>query len=187
MIGDMTLRLGGMAPLIIFALLFILQIFLRFLPSSGNKKRMPPQEAELVRQIKQLNREADALNTPATFAKSSKLRRAAVAKDKELALLRQSTGGTGYGWLVKKLSASLLIKVILILGIGGWFRQIHVASVPASLLQPFGGMLAAKSDNSEMINVSIMPWMILSTTVASYLVNMVWHQRQGPLEKLKAN
>lgn len=63
MIGDMTLRLGGMAPLIIFALLFILQIFLRFLPSSGNKKRMPPQEAELVRQIKQLNREADALNT----------------------------------------------------------------------------------------------------------------------------
>lgn len=31
--------------------------------------------------------------------------------------------------------------MILILGIGGWFRQIHVASVPASLLQPFGKCL----------------------------------------------
>lgn len=30
------------------------------------------------------------------------------------------------------------VQVIVILGVGGWFRQIHVASVPASLLQPFG-------------------------------------------------
>jgi hypothetical protein len=63
MVWDATRRLGGMAPLLLFALLLALQVALRFLPSKGNKKRMSGQEAELVRQIKQLNREADALNT----------------------------------------------------------------------------------------------------------------------------
>lgn len=63
MIGDVTQRLGGMAPLLLFLLLLILQIVLRFLSSRGSKKRLTNQEAELVRQIKQLNREADALNT----------------------------------------------------------------------------------------------------------------------------
>jgi hypothetical protein len=55
----------AMAPLLVFSLLLFLQIALRFLPSRGNssKKRLSPQEAELVRQIKQLNREADTLNT----------------------------------------------------------------------------------------------------------------------------
>lgn len=66
MIEDVRQSLGGMAPVLLFSLLLILQIVLRFLPSLsslGNKKRLSGQEAELVRQIKQLNREADALNT----------------------------------------------------------------------------------------------------------------------------
>ena len=63
MAGDVTERLEGMTPLLLFSLLLILQIALRFLPSLGNKKRVSDQEVELVRQIKQLNREADALNT----------------------------------------------------------------------------------------------------------------------------
>lgn len=182
MVWDATRRLGGMAPLLLFALLLALQIALRFLPSKGNKKRMSGQEAELVRQIKQLNREADALNTPATFAKSSKLRRAAVAKEKELALVKQSSGGGGgggSGWLATKLSLSLVIKVVVILGVGGWFRQTNVASVPASLLQPFGGMLAGKERDSDMVHVTVVPWMVLSTTVASYLVDNVWRRRQA--------
>ncbi|KAG0620072.1 hypothetical protein M758_4G187000 [Ceratodon purpureus] len=179
MIGDVTQRLGGMAPLLLFLLLLILQIVLRFLPSGGSKKRLSNQEAELVRQIKQLNREADALNTPATFAKSSKLRRAALAKEKELALIKQSSAGGDSNWLSKKLSLPLAIKAIVILGVGGWFRQINVASVPASLLQPFGGMLAVKERNSDMVQVSIIPWMILSTTVASYLVDSVWRVRRA--------
>lgn len=173
----MEQRLSGMAPLLVFVLLLILQIALRFLPSRGSlKKRVSAQEAELLRQIKQLNREADALNTPATFAKSSKLRRAAVAKEKELAALKQSSGGGDYTWLASKLSVSFVVKVILILGVSGWFRQINVASVPASLLQPFGGMLAVRKGDSELVNVSIVPWMLLSTTVASYLVNNVWRR-----------
>jgi len=57
-------KLGGTAPLLLFSLLLFLQIALRLLPSrSSPKKRMSAQEAEIVRQIKQLNREADALNT----------------------------------------------------------------------------------------------------------------------------
>lgn len=66
MIGEVTKSMGGMAPLLLFSLLLFLQIALRFLPSrssAGHKKRLSAQEAELVRQIKQLNREADALNT----------------------------------------------------------------------------------------------------------------------------
>lgn len=66
MIEDVRQSLGGLAPLLLFALLLILQIVLRCVPSlspSGNKKRLSGQQAELVRQIKQLNREADALNT----------------------------------------------------------------------------------------------------------------------------
>jgi len=167
-------RLGGTAPLLLFSGLLLLQITLRFRGSP--KKRMSTQKAELVRQIKELKREAEALNTPATFAKSAKLRRAAAAKEKELAALKQPSGVEAYGWLATKLSLSLVIKVAVILGLGGWFRQMHVASVPASLLRPFGGMLAVRGSDSDMVNVSVMPWMVLSTTVASYLVNNIWRR-----------
>lgn len=54
----MEQRLSGMAPLLVFVMLLFLQIALRFLPSRGSlKKRVSAQEAELLRQIKQLNRE----------------------------------------------------------------------------------------------------------------------------------
>lgn len=87
---------------------------------------------------------------------------------KRFVAVKQSSGGGDYTWLASKLSVSLVVKVsplsapehricgvpnklwcsgfgfligvqvIVILGVSGWFRQINVASVPASLLQPFG-------------------------------------------------
>jgi len=172
---------GGLLAVQLFLLMLLLQLALRFLAPfiAPGKKRVSAKESELVNEIKQLYRDADALSMPATFAKSSKLRRAAVAKEKELALLKSSSG-IDYSWVARQLSPSLLLKGIIILGLGGWFRHTSVASVPASLLQPFGGMLAKRGSlqgDSTLLNVSMMPWLVLSTQVASYLVANVWQRR----------
>jgi hypothetical protein len=159
--------------LFIFLAVFAVQVLLRVCTHLLPKKRMAPQEAELVREIKGLLREADALSTPSTFAKSAKLRRAAALKEKQLSELRQSVSHKPWSQLTLHATLPRLLNGVVYLGLVGWYFHRPVASVPASLLQPFDRMLSLKGTDPSVVEVGITPWLIVSTQVSVYILEHI--------------
>ncbi|CAM6011306.1 unnamed protein product [Sphagnum balticum] len=154
--------------LFIFLAVFAVQVLLRVCTHLLPKKRMAPQEAELVREIKELLREADALSTPSTFAKSAKLRRAAALKEKQLSEFDDN-------WLNRSLTQTGCLQGVVYLGLVGWYFHRPVASVPASLLQPFGehpSDCCAHSMFSKVVGIT--PWLIVSTQVSVYILEHIF-------------
>jgi hypothetical protein len=151
--------------LFIFLAVFAVQVLLRVCTHLLPKKRMAPQEAELVREIKELLREADALSTPSTFAKSAKLRRAATLKEKQLSELRQSVSHKPWSQLTLHATLPTLLNGVVYLGLVGWYFHRPVASVPASLLQPFGEHTSDCCVHSMFLKVVIAPKTLLNKFV----------------------
>ncbi|KAK1297081.1 hypothetical protein QJS10_CPB15g00232 [Acorus calamus] len=78
---------------------------------------------------------------PSTFAQAAKLRRAAAAKEKELAKCRECLNEkkSSYDLYLRVLS---VVKVLAYLVLSWSFWGIPVAAIPQQLVQPFGKMLS---------------------------------------------
>jgi hypothetical protein len=108
---------------------------------------------------------------PSTFAQATKLKRLAVAKEKELTKIQeQDTKGKQslydkYGKIL--LVTKVLIYALLVL----WFWSTPVTTVPRHLLQPFGKMFSLRGVDSATGNVvvGILPWLFLTSRVSKLL------------------
>ncbi|KAF3440874.1 hypothetical protein FNV43_RR19160 [Rhamnella rubrinervis] len=76
---------GSLAAPLIFMIVIAFQILSRVLEHLKKKESKSARETQLRAEIKQLLKEASSLSQPSTFAQAAKLRRLAVAKEKELA------------------------------------------------------------------------------------------------------
>ncbi|BBN04188.1 tail-anchored protein insertion receptor [Marchantia polymorpha subsp. ruderalis] len=158
----------------IFVILLLLHLFLEYYSRITPTGQLRPQERELVKEIRELHRAADALATPATFSKSAKLKRSAAAKEKELALLRQNLALQKGWWLSLYSTAPNALEVVVYMILAQWFWHTSVATIPASFLQPVSFLQPYElSSNKESLGgevaVGILPWLALTSRVSKFV------------------
>ncbi|KAG6542550.1 hypothetical protein Mapa_016021 [Marchantia paleacea] len=154
----------------IFVILLLLHLFLEYYSRITPTGQLRPQERELVKEIRELHRAADALATPATFAKSAKLKRSAAAKEKELALLRQNLALQKGWWLSLYSTAPNALKVVVYIILAQWFWHTSVATIPVSFLQPYELLVSAnKQSLGGEVAVGILPWLVLTSRVSKFV------------------
>ncbi|KAL6601626.1 hypothetical protein ACP70R_044846 [Stipagrostis hirtigluma subsp. patula] len=130
------------AAIFVFLLVSALQLLDRYLDLVRKRGWHSEEQLKLRLEIKQLLTEANQLSTPSTFAQAAKLKRLAVAKEKELAKI-QEQDNKGKQALYDKYGRLLLVtKVIIYAVLILWFWSTPVTTVPKHLLQPFGRMLS---------------------------------------------
>uniref|UniRef100_A0A803R184 Uncharacterized protein n=3 Tax=Cannabis sativa TaxID=3483 RepID=A0A803R184_CANSA len=119
-------------------------------------------------------KEASILSQPATFAQAAKLRRMAVAKEKELMKYQESHKNE------QKVSCELyskvffFVKMLTYLVLVCWFWRVPVATISEQLVQPFGKVLSWKGGGilNDNVMVGIIPWLILSTRVSKFICKL---------------
>ncbi|CAM6122499.1 unnamed protein product [Calypogeia fissa] len=171
----MTEEASSLAAFGIFGILLIfhlvLKVYARFAPSGG----LTEQERQLLKEIKELNKSANELSSPATFSKSAKLKRQAAAKEKELSQLRQELS-LRKGWnvpsstiLAQALKAAVYILLVL------WFWRTPVATVPVALLKPSDYFLkiGKKDVSGNLVAVGIIAWLVMSSRVSEFLSDKI--------------
>ncbi|KAL4186452.1 hypothetical protein AMTRI_Chr09g14220 [Amborella trichopoda] len=169
------------APLIFFFIL-ALHLLTQFL---GHIKKRGSQNSELIKlrqEIKQLLKEASSLLVPSTFAKAAKLRRVAAEKEKELLRIQKSQEKDKL-WAFDFYLGSLQIvkwepeifQTCAYFGLIWWFWGVPVAVISRQLLDPFGRLLSWKAGDStsNQIKVGIIPWLILTSRVSTFLCQKV--------------
>ncbi|TVU10328.1 hypothetical protein EJB05_43851 [Eragrostis curvula] len=75
----------SLAAIFVFLVVFALQLVDHYLDLARKRGSQSDEQLKLRQEIKQLLKEANQLSTPSTFAQAAKLKRLAVAKEKELA------------------------------------------------------------------------------------------------------
>ncbi|TKW34483.1 hypothetical protein SEVIR_2G310100v4 [Setaria viridis] len=161
----------SLAAIFVFVLVFALQLLDGYLDLAKKRGSQSEEQIKLRLEIKQLLTEANQLSTPSTFAQAAKLKRLAVAKEKELGKIQeQDTKGTQslydkYGKFM--LVTKVLIYALLVL----WFWSTPVTTVPQHLLQPFGKMFSLRGVDSATghVVVGILPWLFLTSRVSKLL------------------
>lgn len=135
------------------------------------KRRMNPEEVQVVQEIKHLLKEAKLLSTPSTFAQAAKLRRAAAAKEKELLQIRQKLSVKKGLSSMLHLMAPKILKACIYLGFVWWFWGVPMAVVSTQFLQPFGNALSLRVGGSKdgLVTVGIIPWLLLTTRVSAFV------------------
>ncbi|MFS7969615.1 putative Get1 family protein [Helianthus anomalus] len=98
---------------------------------------MSEKDLQLRAEIKRLLKEAAALSQPSTFAQAAKLRRAAAAKEKELAKTQETLTmemKTSFGLYERILMIS---KIVVFTVLTLWLWRVPVAAISKELVQPF--------------------------------------------------
>ncbi|KAM6568247.1 hypothetical protein CsatB_016232 [Cannabis sativa] len=167
-------RRGSLAPTLIFAIVIAFQFLSRWLEHLKKKGSKSATEIQLREEIKKLMKEASILSQPATFAQAAKLRRMAVAKEKELMKYQESHKNE------QKVSCELyskvffFVKMLTYLVLVCWFWRVPVATISEQLVQPFGKVLSWKGGGilNDNVMVGIIPWLILSTRVSKFICKL---------------
>lgn len=135
------------------------------------KRRMNPEEVQVVQEIKRLLKEAKSLSTPSTFAQAAKLRRAAAVKEKELLQIRQNISVEKGLSSMLHLMAPKFLKACIYLGFAWWFWGVPMAVVSTQFLQPFGNALSLRVGGNKdgLVTVGIIPWLLLTTRVSAFV------------------
>ncbi|THG04155.1 hypothetical protein TEA_015496 [Camellia sinensis var. sinensis] len=95
-------------------------------------------EAQLRTEIKQLCKEASSMSQPSTFAQAAKLKRMALAKEKDLAKIQElhkKEMKLSYDAYLKGLT---ILKIFTYFSLICWFWRIPVAAISKQLVEPFG-------------------------------------------------
>ncbi|KAL5181195.1 hypothetical protein HKD37_01G002157 [Glycine soja] len=145
------------------------------------------KEIQLRAEIKQLLKEANSMSQPSTFAQAAKLKRLAVAKERELSnvsgLYKHNMKPKLMNGLTKKDQNSChkddasYAKVLLILKyltygvLLIWFWRVPVASISLQLVQPFGSLLSWKTRGvqNNSVTIGIISWLIVSARVCRFV------------------
>lgn len=161
------------APLILIVILsmHILSGRIQHYLGKLQKRRMNPEEVQVVQEIKHLLKEAKLLSTPSTFAQAAKLRRAAAAKEKELLQIRQKLSVKKGLSSMLHLMAPKILKACIYLGFVWWFWGVPMAVVSTQFLRPFGNALSLRVGGSKdgLVTVGIIPWLLLTTRVSAFV------------------
>ncbi|KAF3789108.1 Tail-anchored protein insertion receptor [Nymphaea thermarum] len=162
---------GFAAPVIFFLILSLelLTAILNYLKKRGTRNA---RQIQLKQEIKQLLKEAGSLSSPATFAQAAKLRRAAAAKEKELAQYQESCGKDKKQSPEFYLGKIKIVKGVIYVGLIWWFWSTSVAVIPAHLLQPLGKLLFWGGGNAagNIIRVGIIPWLVVTNRVSEFAI-----------------
>ncbi|KAL9231827.1 hypothetical protein vseg_006997 [Gypsophila vaccaria] len=158
--------------ILVTLLQFVPRYFERQLKSGGTNS---DEEKRLRAEIKQLLKEANTYSQPSTFAQAAKLRRMAVAKEKELAkyqeqqILQRKSSYDPY------MKYATPVKALAYLLLAFWFWKSPVAAISKELVQPFGKILSWKSGSGSVdkVAVGIVPWLILCTRVSKLICRKV--------------
>lgn len=163
-------RVSLAAPLI-FTIVITFQFLSRWLERLKKRGSTNATVIQLRGEIKQLLKEASSLSQPSTFAQAAKLRRLAVAKEKELANYQESHSKEmkmSYDLYLKVL---FLSKVLTYFVLVCWYWRVPVATISQQLVQPFGKLLSWRAGGTlnNNVMVGIIPWLILSTRVSKFV------------------
>lgn len=163
------------SPIVSFALLLLAHLASRLVALFLRKKKnLNPAEQQLASEIKDLLRQANSLTTPSTFAKAAKLKRTAVAKERELTQLRQSLGKEQPWFLSWHMVLPKAMKVIMYLVLAYWFWGSPISTVASRSIHPFDKTLAWKTHDDDyqdgnLSKIGILPWMIICMRVCAFL------------------
>ncbi|KAI4325693.1 hypothetical protein MLD38_031069 [Melastoma candidum] len=127
-----------MGALFIFTIVFGFQLLPRFLSPSITQE----EDEEIRREIKELLKQASSLSQPSTFAEAAKLKRLAASKEQQLLRKQESAAQENIDPHYSQLRILLIIKVVTYFLLVCWFWRTPVASIPRSLVQPFGKLLS---------------------------------------------
>ncbi|KAG2645074.1 protein GET1-like [Panicum virgatum] len=161
----------ALAAIFVFLIVSALQLVNRYLDLAKKRGSQSDEQIKLRLEIKQLLNEANQLSTPSTFAQAEKLKRLAVAKEKELTKI-QEQDTKGNQSLYDKYGKILLVTKVLIYALlVVWFWSTPVTTVPRHLLHPFGKMFSLTGVDSATghVVVGILPWLFLTSRVSKLL------------------
>ncbi|XP_020703674.2 tail-anchored protein insertion receptor WRB isoform X1 [Dendrobium catenatum] len=166
-LGEVRRPLSPFTILLIVVALQFLDVLLEKLKKRGSTSS---EEIKMRQEINQLLQEANSLSTPSTFAQAAKLRRSAVAKEKELKKKQEEKNNDKKWSLYEKVL--LVSKALLYTGLCWQFWSTPVAAVPPHLLQPFGRFLSWRGADASNGNymVGIIPWLVLTSRVSKFLL-----------------
>ncbi|XP_047336549.1 protein GET1-like [Impatiens glandulifera] len=162
------------APIIFFTVVGF-QFFAKYMERNKKRGMETSTEVQLRAEIKQLHKEASSFSQPSTFAQAAKLRRTAVAKEKDLTKIQESRSKELKSSYYSYSKALTFIKVFIYLVLVYWFWRVPIAAVPKQLVEPFGKMLSWKAGPplNDNLMVGIIPWLIVSTRVSKILIRKV--------------
>ncbi|KAL7197370.1 hypothetical protein ACSBR2_019995 [Camellia fascicularis] len=176
---DETIEEHGrsLAAPIIFTIVVAFQFIFRFIEQKKKKGSKSGVEAQLHAEIKQLYKEASSMSQPSTFAQAAKLKRMALAKEKDLAKIQElhkKEMKLSYDAYLKGLTT---LKIFTYFSLICWFWRIPVAAISKQLVEPFGKVLSwrAGSPLNDNVMVGIIPWLILSTRVSKIICRKVFN------------
>ncbi|CAN6463942.1 unnamed protein product [Victoria cruziana] len=155
---------NGFAALIIFFLILSLELLTAMLNYLKKRGTGNARKKQLKQEIQQLLKEASSLSSPSTFAQAAKLRRAAAAKQKELARYQESCEKDKKRSPDFYLGKIKIVKGVIYVGLIWWYWSSSVAVIPAHLLQPLGKLLFWGRGNAagNTIRVGIIPWLVVA-------------------------
>ncbi|XP_006340002.1 uncharacterized protein [Solanum tuberosum] len=167
---------GSVAAPIIFLIVVAVQYLSRYVELNTSRVAVNAEELKLRAEIKQLQKEANAMSQPSTFAQAAKLRRTAAAKEQELAKNQEKLMKEMKSSYDKNRKALMVVKILTYFLMIIWFWRIPVASIPKQLLQPFGRILSWQSGgpSNENVMVGVIPWLILSTRVSKLICRKIF-------------
>ncbi|XP_020581959.1 tail-anchored protein insertion receptor WRB [Phalaenopsis equestris] len=170
-LGDVRSHLSPSTILLIVLALQLLDVLFEKLKKRGSTSS---EEIKLRQEINQLLKEANSLSTPSTFAQAAKLRRVAIAKEKELKKKREENNNDKKWSLYEKVL--LASKALLYTGLCWQFWSTPVAAVPPHILQPFGRLLAWRGTDASngYYMVGIIPWLVLTSRVSKFLLQKLF-------------
>ncbi|XP_062117857.1 protein GET1 isoform X2 [Humulus lupulus] len=134
----LEVRRGSVAATLIFTIVIAFQFISRWLEHLKKKGSKTATEVQLREEIKKLMKEASSLSQPSTFAQAAKLRRMAVAKEKELMNYQESHKNELKVSCELYLKVFFAVKVLTYLVLVCWFWRVPVATISEQLVQPFG-------------------------------------------------
>lgn len=162
-----------MDPIVSFALLLLAHLASRLLALwLRMKRKLSSAEQQLASDIKDLLRQANSLSTPSTFAKAAKLKRIAVAKERELIQLRKNHGKEQdwpFLWEVIKPNA---LQILMYFVLAYWHWGFPVLAVPSQSIYPFDGTISWKPFSFESkiaTEIGILPWLVVCSRVSVFL------------------
>ncbi|KAI5064448.1 hypothetical protein GOP47_0021118 [Adiantum capillus-veneris] len=162
-----------MAPIVSLLLLLLAHLASRMLALClRTKRKLSPAEQQLASEIKDLLRQAGSLTTPSTFAKAAKLKRIAVAKERELVQLRHSHGKEqDWPFLWHILNPNVLqVLVYAILVYRYWGSPL--LTIPSQSIYPLDSTISwrtAALQNNGAVKIGILPWLLVCSRVCIFL------------------
>eukprot|EP00250_Pteridium_aquilinum_P003829 c14106_g1_i1 orf=103-645(+) len=177
MVTPMEKGMTWAAPIVSLALLLLAHLASRMLALFLRTRRKPSlAEQELASHIKDLLRQANSLSTPSTFAKAAKLKRTAVAKERELIQLRHINGKEQRWSLSWHAVIPKALQTLMYLSLAYWYWGYPLSTVPSQSLHPFDNTITWRTfscQDRNLTKIGILPWLVICSRVCIILAKKV--------------